>query len=162
MNSEFKEINTQRGAVLIVALIMLLLLTLVGLSGMRGTSLQENMASNLRESQVAYQAAEAALQMGLRGAREKFDTCPLYGSIEVEEGEYSDLIGKVTKAPHYKIVVTNDDIDPSPDASKNVEAGSFGYLVRVDAFGYGVAIGADNKPITKTELHATYEIKCFE
>lgn len=49
---------------LIVALIMLLLVTLMAVSGMRGTSLEERMAGNLRDQNVAFLAAEAALRAG--------------------------------------------------------------------------------------------------
>jgi len=50
----------QRGAVLIVTLVMLLLLTLLALGSMRGTTLQERMAGNLRDESQAFQAAEMA------------------------------------------------------------------------------------------------------
>lgn len=52
----------QRGAVLIVGLIMLLLMTIVGLSSIRGSSMQELMAGSLRDRQISFQAAEAALR----------------------------------------------------------------------------------------------------
>jgi Tfp pilus assembly protein PilX len=57
----------QRGAALIVGLIMLLLLTLIGVAGMRDTLLQEKMAGNMRDREIALQAAESALRAG-RGA----------------------------------------------------------------------------------------------
>ncbi len=52
----------QRGAVLIVALIMLLLLTLVGVAGIRDTQLQEKMAGGTEDRGLAFQAAESALR----------------------------------------------------------------------------------------------------
>jgi type IV pilus assembly protein PilX len=52
----------QSGAVLIVSLIMLLLLTLIGASSMQTTSLEEKMAGNLRDRNLAFQAAESALR----------------------------------------------------------------------------------------------------
>lgn len=54
----------QRGAVLIVGLVMVLLITIVGLSAIRGTGLQESMAGNMRDRNLAFQAAESALRMG--------------------------------------------------------------------------------------------------
>lgn len=54
----------QRGAALIVGLIMLLLLTLIGVAGMRDTLLQEKMAGNMRDREIALQAAESALRAG--------------------------------------------------------------------------------------------------
>jgi type IV pilus assembly protein PilX len=51
----------QSGVVLIISLIMLLLLTLIGTAGMRTTSLEEKMAGNMRDKNLAFQAAESAL-----------------------------------------------------------------------------------------------------
>lgn len=55
-------ISAQRGAILIVALIFMLLLTMVGVSSMRSSTLQERMAGNTKDIQLALQAAEAALR----------------------------------------------------------------------------------------------------
>jgi type IV pilus assembly protein PilX len=54
----------QRGAVLVVSLIMLLILTIIGVTGMRTTVLEEKMAGNMRDQNLAFQAAEAALRDG--------------------------------------------------------------------------------------------------
>ena len=51
----------QSGAVLIISLIMLLLLTLIGTTSMQSTSLEEKMAGNMRDKNLAFQAAESAL-----------------------------------------------------------------------------------------------------
>ena len=56
--------QTQQGVVLIVGLIMLLLLTLIGTTGMQMTSLEEKMAGNMRDRNLAFQAAESALAAG--------------------------------------------------------------------------------------------------
>lgn len=58
------QISKQQGAALVVGLIMLLLLTLVGVAGMRDTLLQEKMVGNMRDREIALQAAEAALRDG--------------------------------------------------------------------------------------------------
>ena len=54
----------QSGAVLIVSLIMLLLLTLIGITGSQVTSLEEKMAGNSKDYNLAFQAAESALRAG--------------------------------------------------------------------------------------------------
>lgn len=54
----------QRGAVLIVSLMILVVLTLIGITAMRATMLQEQMAGNLRDQNTALLAAEAALRDG--------------------------------------------------------------------------------------------------
>ena len=58
----YRDMVGQRGAALIVGLIMLLLLTLVGVAGMKDTMLQERMVGSTRDREVAQQAAEAALR----------------------------------------------------------------------------------------------------
>ncbi|MEJ2391880.1 MAG: PilX N-terminal domain-containing pilus assembly protein [Gammaproteobacteria bacterium] len=57
-------LSRQRGMVLIVALIILMVLTILGVSGMTTTSLQERMAANEHDRQIAFQTAEAALRTG--------------------------------------------------------------------------------------------------
>lgn len=57
-------LRRQRGIVLVVALIMLLLMTMAGLASMRGTTLEERMAGNWRDQNLAFQGAEAALRHG--------------------------------------------------------------------------------------------------
>lgn len=54
--------NSQQGAALIISLIMLLLLTIVGLGSMRETSLQELMAGNAYDANVAFQSADAGMR----------------------------------------------------------------------------------------------------
>jgi Tfp pilus assembly protein PilX len=57
-------VHRQSGMVLIVSLIILLLLTIIGVSGLRTTNLEERMAGNDRDQSVAFQAAETALRAG--------------------------------------------------------------------------------------------------
>ncbi|PKM11488.1 MAG: pilus assembly protein PilX [Gammaproteobacteria bacterium HGW-Gammaproteobacteria-3] len=56
----------QTGAVLVISLIMLLLLTLIGVTGTQVTGLEEKMAGNMRNRNLAFQAAESALRDGER------------------------------------------------------------------------------------------------
>src|SRR5688500_4573119 len=66
-----KRLERERGAALIVALVMLLIMTVLGVTAARNTNLQERMAGNLRDNNLAFQSAERALREGetfLRGA----------------------------------------------------------------------------------------------
>jgi type IV pilus assembly protein PilX len=56
--------HAQRGAVLVVSMLMLLVLTLVGITAMRLSTQQEKMSGNSRDMDIALQAAEAALRFG--------------------------------------------------------------------------------------------------
>lgn len=54
----------QHGAVLIVSMVLLLILTLLGVSMMNSTKLEERMAANTQESTQAFQSAETGLSQG--------------------------------------------------------------------------------------------------
>jgi len=54
--------NQQQGSALLVSLIILVVMTLLGLSGMRTAVMEERMAGNMRDNELAFQAAEAALR----------------------------------------------------------------------------------------------------
>lgn len=64
MNNHSLKLRRERGAALIVALVLLLLMTVLGVTAMRTTTLQERMAGNVRDSNLAFQAAEAGLRGG--------------------------------------------------------------------------------------------------
>ena len=63
-NLNHNQIRSQRGAVLIVALVLLLVLTLLGTAGIQDTAMEERMAGNFRDHSAAMQAAETALRTG--------------------------------------------------------------------------------------------------
>jgi type IV pilus assembly protein PilX len=56
------RVRQQRGAVLIVSLLLLLVMTLLGLGAAQSTRLQERMAGNQRDVELALQGAESALR----------------------------------------------------------------------------------------------------
>ena len=58
--------HRQGGVALIVGLILLVVATLLGLVGVRGTTLQERMSANLYDRSLAMQASEAALRAAER------------------------------------------------------------------------------------------------
>jgi len=58
--------NRQNGATLVVAMLMLLILTVLGIASMQVTRMEERMAGNSRDVNLAFQGAEA----GLRDAEE--------------------------------------------------------------------------------------------
>jgi type IV pilus assembly protein PilX len=58
----FRNARSQRGATLIITLVMLVLITLLGVSAIRASTGDEKMAGNTRDRDRAMQAAEAALR----------------------------------------------------------------------------------------------------
>jgi type IV pilus assembly protein PilX len=68
----------QRGAILVVSLLLLLVMTVLGVAAMHVTNMEERMAGNVRDVNLAFQGAEA----GLRDAEDRIrlmttrpDTC---------------------------------------------------------------------------------------
>ncbi len=58
------NIASQKGVVLIVALVILMAMTIISISSMSTSTLEEKMSSNLKDREIAFQAAEAALRFG--------------------------------------------------------------------------------------------------
>jgi len=56
--------SNQQGMVLLVCLVILLVMTLLGVSGLNSTIMQERMVGAMKESGVALEAAESALRDG--------------------------------------------------------------------------------------------------
>jgi len=56
--------RTQRGATLAVTLLMLLVITLLGISTIQVTNMQEKMTANLQDKELSFRAAESALAAG--------------------------------------------------------------------------------------------------
>lgn len=64
-NTIQRQGNTkQQGAVLVVSLMILLVMTLLGLSSMQGTILEEKMSGNMRDRNLALQSAEVTMRDG--------------------------------------------------------------------------------------------------
>jgi len=57
-----KSYQRQKGVALFMSLVMLLIITVLGLSSVQTTSLQERMARNARDTSMAFQAAESAIK----------------------------------------------------------------------------------------------------
>ena len=74
--------SAQQGAVLIVAMIMLVILTLLGVSGMNTTRLEERMAANTQEHYRAFQNAESGLSEAMASS----------GSWELSDGDEQEVL----------------------------------------------------------------------
>jgi len=56
----------QRGVALVMALVMLLILTILGITAMNTSSLEEKMSGNVQESTRSFQAAESGVNSALK------------------------------------------------------------------------------------------------
>jgi len=90
------QIRTQSGAVLAFALIFLIVLTVIAVTNMETTIIEERMAGNLQDYNLAFQAAETAL--------------------EVAEGWLADqILLPATSTDGSTVVWLNSGLDPDSD-----------------------------------------------
>jgi type IV pilus assembly protein PilX len=104
----------QRGAVLVVGLVLLLVLTVLAVSTIRTASLEVAMAANTRYSENAFQLAESAIDFVMvNGA--PFDTLVPF-------------VQPQTPAPYglgsFQATVTFDEATPPPAGGFSIGAGS--------------------------------------
>jgi type IV pilus assembly protein PilX len=86
----------QSGIVLIFSLIMLSLLTIIGVTALQVTGLEEKMAGNNKDSNTAFQAAEAAL----RDAETDIKSSRVSGLTGMDASCSSGLCTNTTKIIH--------------------------------------------------------------
>jgi len=127
--------NVQNGSALIISLVFLLILTMIGVASIQDSTLQERMAGNERDRNLAFQAAEAALRVGedhLRQAGVLFSAAgtsglisPDYTGVRPIDNNYpwaersqqvSDSYAGVQAAPRYTIEwLTTQTFTPSDE-----------------------------------------------
>lgn len=139
---------SQRGVALVVALILLVVITLVGLAAVRGTIMQQKMAANMYDRQIAFQNAEAAM----RAAAASIPTSPAsvarncqsasvvclsnpFNDSNLPAGSIKDLAsalytpGSLATTPQYVIENMGNFQDPNSDTGFNQSANSHNYGV---------------------------------
>lgn len=89
----YSGLTHQHGATLIIALIFLIIIMAVAITSIQTTSLEERMASNSRERNQAFQAAEA----GLREAEQYINTLVTTNAFGSEAG----LLNETDSEPDY-------------------------------------------------------------
>jgi type IV pilus assembly protein PilX len=116
-SNRLQALNRQRGVVLIVALVVLLVLSMLGISSMQGTLMEERMAGNMYDRNLAFQAAEAALRAGeadaLAGTNIAYDVSSVSTTAPVDleydanwpgtAVDYSATLAGLATAPEYII-----------------------------------------------------------
>jgi len=82
--------HQQNGAVMVISLILLMVVTLIAVSSMRGTMLEEKMAGNTLDRNLAFQSAESAVREaeiaieGVASLGNLDGTAGLFGLTDVE------------------------------------------------------------------------------
>lgn len=100
----------QRGAVLIISLIFLLLMTIIGVTSMQTTSMQERMAGNTRDMNFAFQAGELAL----RQAENNLNTAD-FRTADLGAPLLDPLAWDTTTHPPISITLPSDAVDDLAD-----------------------------------------------
>lgn len=129
-------LKRQAGAVLIVSLLLLLVMTLIGVTTMSTTSLEEKMAGNMRDKNVALQSAEAALEDGeswlaLLGTIPAENTacgsppCDVWALNVLPNLSSQTQSWWVSNGREYGVVATKDLSDVTTDPYYIIEAQSF-------------------------------------
>lgn len=85
------KIRHERGATLIFALIILLVMTIVGVSTMQSSTLQERMSSNVRQKNLARNAAEVALKTAEKWLLDNVKSSEDLSAFSGKKGLYSAI-----------------------------------------------------------------------
>jgi type IV pilus assembly protein PilX len=102
--------RSQRGAVLIVALVLLLVLTILGTASVRDTAMEERMAGNFRDYSAALEAAETALRTG----EIALGSSTAFSNMTFASSGNSGL---------YDVALLSSSIDPYEDEKYGLEVG---------------------------------------
>jgi type IV pilus assembly protein PilX len=114
-----QQAGTQKGAALVISLILLVIMTLLGLAGIRGITQQERMANHSLDRSLAFQATEAALR-NVEGLVEANKPTPAAGAgCSVVSGLMSCSAPVATNSPRWL-----DDSFASWTALASIGAGS--------------------------------------
>lgn len=135
--------KSERGAALLVALIMLLLITILGVSAMQTTTLEEKMAGNLRDRHVAFQAAEAALRAGEQYAVSNYPSVTGTGTITVPVN--GSNVAATYTVTQLQVFTLSLDASSPPDTS--------GVVVKVQGQSAGLS------GVRQVVLESTYRIE---
>lgn len=115
-------LKKQSGVVLVVSLVILLLLTIIGVTTSQVTSLEEKMAGNMHDQNIAFQAAETGLRgaeaavvstvalaafNGTNGLYGAADTMPYFASTAswdaLHSAEFTSGLDQISSEPRYYI-----------------------------------------------------------
>jgi len=143
----------QRGVVLVVSLIMLLVVTLIAVSSMQGTVLEEKMAGNTLDRNLAFQTTESALREaeifveGLVSLGGFSGTAGLFGLTDVEPDHA--LIATWNDATKYVVATADNDSYDAPRYYIKHFTTVTGTLGAMNMSGYGDNKGTGDVTIFK-------------
>lgn len=158
-----KGLRSQRGVVLVVCLLLMLVMSIISAGALRSTTLQERMAGNARDTNSAFQAAEAALRAAERilagpnpgpftGSHGLFQDCDDSTNSACMPPDWSDMSatgwadvssfgGGVNRDPQFYIEEMDDIALPPVSLAADTPAAPI-TMYRITARGFGVSSNA--------------------
>lgn len=79
----------QKGAVLVIGLVMLVVITVLGVSGMNGAALELTMAGNAQFHQQAFQAAETGIDISISSGDYITSAASILPVTPIDSGDYT-------------------------------------------------------------------------
>ncbi len=166
--------SKQYGVILIISLVMLLLLTLIAVSGMQTTTLEEKIAGNKRNRNLAFQAAESSLreaEQWIQGSDTAFNPLKLsngpFQGTDCSNGlcpttnpaiwaaadfnwnlkgrSYAGVLQSINQQPRYVIELLEQKV--------NVDSNRMSALFRITAMAWG------SDPSVVVQLQSLYNLK---
>ncbi len=111
MTRPHMTVSNQRGAVLVVGLLLLMVMTILGVSSLKSITMEEKMSANTYDRSLAFQAAEAALRVGEQAAL----TESANGNSGFQNGGiYNDVPGQCGTSPCRNGLCSQPDADCTP------------------------------------------------
>jgi len=94
-NNDYRSVKNQRGATLLVSLVLLLLLTLLALVSSRTATLQQRMAGNFQQQNLAFYSADGGISVALFRLNKEAAKWPLDAGFTM--GESKSLCGTMNE-----------------------------------------------------------------
>ena len=139
--------SRQKGAALVVGLMLLLVLTLLAISGMNTATLELQMAGNNQFSQSAFQAAESGIEATMQSG--SFNTNDDFDSGVIDIPDSNDTYEATMRFN------TDNGLSPDPNGGSSIGEGGIGF----NAYHFDiVSTGTSNRDATSTTTQSFYII----
>ncbi len=140
--------STQRGGALLVSMIMVFMLSIMGISAMRGSSLEKRMATNSIQTAITFQGAESTGEEALNSKESLQDSFEIADIAGVKAGDKNTLI------PKQVLVDLKQDIGMQSSAEVV-------YVGQGVADGYSTGIGSSNFVSLRFESKGLAEVEAI-
>ncbi|ALP51799.1 hypothetical protein Tel_00840 [Candidatus Tenderia electrophaga] len=152
--------NRQRGSALILALLILLVMTMLGITAMSTSTLEEKMAANDRNQKLAFQNAELKLAQSESEVRDYDWNVDVSGVLDAEAA-HPGLYGEGTSPNYYEPATWTPEADLCETVENNLADNKACRIVQVmdvpppleQGGGYG-QLSQSNMPAAKLRITA--------